>query len=110
MFENHNQLFFFKGLGIICIRMSLHLGRIKCVFFKHVLAHQLQDKNDFNLVLLMQKLSGYQIKVISVFYVSVSDVKYLEGMPRTPMISYVALNILFCHKNWRWYPASHATD
>ena len=29
----------------------------------------------------MQKLSGYQIKVISVFYISVSDVKYLRECP-----------------------------
>ena len=37
-----------------------------------LITHELQDKNDINLVLLMQKLSGYQIKVISV-----SDAKYL---------------------------------
>ena len=82
MFESHNQLVSFKGLGIICIRLSLHLGQIKFVFFKCILAHELQDKNDINLVLLMQKLSGYQIKVISVFYVSVSDVKYLRECPK----------------------------
>ena len=34
-----------------------------------LITHELQDKNYINLVLLMQKLSGYQIKVISVFYV-----------------------------------------
>ena len=39
MFESHNQLFSFKGLGIICIRVSLHLGQIKFVFFKRILAH-----------------------------------------------------------------------
>ena len=56
------------------------LGTNKICLFLNVfwlLTHELQDKN-INLVLLMQKLSGYQIKVISVFYVSVSDVKYLR--------------------------------
>ena len=45
MFENHNQLFSFQGLGIICISMLLHLGQIKFVFFKHISAtHELQTK------------------------------------------------------------------
>ena len=63
--------------------MSLHLGQIKFVFLNvfWLITHELQDKNDINLVLLMQKLSDYQIKVISVFYVSVSDVKYLRECP-----------------------------
>ena len=45
--------------------MSLHLGQIEFVFFLStfwLITHELQDKNDINLVLLMQKLSGYQIK------------------------------------------------
>ena len=60
------------------------LGTNKICLFLNIfrlITRELQDKNDIKLVLLMQKLSGYQIKVFSVFYVSVSDVKYLRECP-----------------------------
>ena len=70
MFENHNQLFSLKGLRINMHQNVVTLGTNKiCLFLSTfwLITQELQDKNDINLVLLMQKLYGYQIKVISVF-------------------------------------------
>ena len=46
-----------------------------CIF-PHILALELPGRNDINLVRRVQKLYGYQMNLISVFYVSFYVIKY----------------------------------